>query len=125
MSDTISIQHSLESIQKEMAGALEERDAERVLELVTQREPLLQEFVAALNSDESLKAWAEDYWHRDQVILNTAQTLFRRTEGQVSAYRIKRKVSDSYMANARYTAAFIRENPPQLRNENTDDGLTG
>ena len=108
-----------------MARALEEKDGSRVLELVNQREPLLQEFVAALNNDQSLRAWAEDYWHRDQVILNTAQTLFRRTEGQVSAYRIKRKVSDSYMANARYTAEFIRENPTQLRNDNTEDALPG
>ena len=110
----MSIQQSLEAIQDAIATALEDKDTDRVLKLVTEREPLFEELVKRLDHDESLRNWAEDYWHRDQALLGAATTSLRRAEGKLSAYRIKRKVSNSYMDNARYTAKFIRENPESL-----------
>ena len=114
MSNSLSMRQSLEAIQDAIVTALEEKDFERLLTLVTEREPLLEELVKQLDHDESLRNWAEDYWHRDQALQGTAQSSLRRVEGQLSAYRIKRKVSNSYMDNARYTAKFIRENPDSL-----------
>ncbi len=117
----MSIQQSLEAIQDAIATALEEKASERVLTLVTEREPLLEALVQQLDGDESLRNWAEDYWQRDQTLLAAAQASLRRAEGQLSAYRIKRKVSNSYMDNARYTAQFIRDDPNSLTHFESKD----
>ena len=101
MSDVHSSQAKLIQLQEAMAETLSNDNPEALELLVTEREPYLVTVVEALSSDRSLRQWIHSYWERDQDILAQANQCLRVAQGRLSAYRVKRNASQSYLYDDR------------------------
>ena len=101
MSDVHHSQEKLIQLQEAMAEALSNENIEALEHLVTEREPYLVTVVDAVSNDRALRQWIHNYWERDQDILAQANRCLRVAQGRLSAYRMKRNASKSYMHDDR------------------------